>query len=278
MKSLSLYSSFFVLRGRIYEIKKILSLALSALLCVSVVGCSSQSKDDKVIKVGATLVPGGELLEELKPMIEEKGYDLEIVTFEDYILPNEALHNGEIDANLFQHKPYFDEAVKNKGYEIMAGSKLYVCPGVLYSKKIDSIEELKKGDKIAISDNAASASKSLRYLESLGLITLEEGDIVGVNNIIKNEKGLEFVQLDVAQIPPALDDVTAGFVDTTYAIPADKDGIYKAPVNDEYANLLAYRIDDKDNEKIKILKEVLTSDKCRELIEKKYEGIVVLVF
>ena len=79
MKSLSLYSSFFVLRGRIYEIKKILSLALSALLCVSVVGCSSQSKDDKVIKVGATLVPGGELLEELKPMIEEKGYDLEIV-------------------------------------------------------------------------------------------------------------------------------------------------------------------------------------------------------
>lgn len=79
-----------------------------------------------------------------------------------------------------------------------------------------------------------------------------------------------------------LDDVTAGFVDTTYAIPAglsaDKDGIYKAPVNDEYANLLAYRIDDKDNEKIKILKEVLTSDKCRELIEKKYEGIVVPVF
>ena len=115
MKSLSLYSSFFVLRGRIHEIKKILSLALSALLCVSVVGCSSQSKDDKVIKVGATLVPGGELLEELKPMIEEKGYDLEIVTFEDYILPNEALHNGEIDANLFQHKPYLDEAVKNKG-------------------------------------------------------------------------------------------------------------------------------------------------------------------
>ena len=171
------------------KLKKLLSLVLSALLCVSVVGCSSQFKDDKVIKVGATLVPGGELLEELKPMIEEKGYDLEIVTFEDYILPNEALHNGEIDANLFQHKPYLDEAVKNKGYEIMAGSKLYVCPVVLYSKKIDFIEELKKGDKIAISDKAASASKSLRYLESLGLITLE--------------------------------DVTAGFVDTTYAIPQD---------------------------------------------------------
>lgn len=266
------------------KLKKLLSVAVSALLCVSLVGCStsSESKHDKIIKIGATLVPGGELLEELKPLIEEKGYELEIVTFNDYILPNESLNNGEIDANLFQHKPYLDEAVKSKGYEIMAGSKLYVCPGVLYSKKINSMEEFKSGDKIAISDNAASASKSLRYLESEGLITLAEGDIVGVNDIIENTKNLDFVQLDVAQIPPSLEDVTAGFVDTTYAIPAglsaEKDGIYTAPVNDEYANLLAYRMEDKDDEKIKVLEEVLTSDECRELIESKYKGIVIPVF
>ena len=267
------------------KLKKLLSLALSTLLCVSLVGCStssSNSKDDKVIKVGATLVPGGELLEELKPLIEEKGYELEVVTFNDYVLPNESLNNGEIDANLFQHKPYLDEAVKSKGYEIMAGSKLYVCPAVLYSKKINSLDEFKDGDKIAISDNAASASKSLRYLESEGLITLAKGDIVGVNDITENPKNLEFVQLDVAQIPPSLEDVTAGFVDTTYAIPAglsaEEDGIYTAPINDEYANLLAYRIEDKDSEKIKILEEVLTSDECRELIESKYKGIVIPVF
>lgn len=267
------------------KLKKILSVAVSALLCVSLAGyttSSSDSKDDKTIKIGATLVPGGELLEELKPLIEEKGYELEIVTFNDYILPNESLNNGEIDANLFQHKPYLDEAVKSKGYDIMAGSKLYVCPGVLYSKKINSMNEFKSGDKIAISDNAASASKSLRYLESEGLITLAEGDIVGVNDIIKNPKNLDFVQLDVAQIPPSLEDVAAGFVDTTYAIPAglnaDKDGIYTAPVNDEYANLLAYKIKDKDSEKIKVLEEVLTSDECRALIESKYNGIVIPVF
>ncbi len=266
------------------KLKKLLSVAVSALLCVSLVGCStsSESKHDKIIKIGATLVPGGELLEELKPLIEEKGYELEIVTFNDYILPNESLNNGEIDANLFQHKPYLDEAVKSKGYGIMAGSKLYVCPGVLYSKKINSMDEFKSGDKISISDNAASASKSLRYLESEGLITLKEGDIVGVNDIIENPKKLEFVQLDVAQIPPSLEDVTAGFVDTTYAIPAglsaEEDGIYTAPVNDEYANLLAYRTEDKDDEKIKVLEEVLTSDECRELIESKYKGIVIPVF
>ncbi len=263
------------------KFKKLLSLAVGTLLCVSLVGCSS-SKEEKTIKVGATLVPGGELLRELEGMIEEKGYELEIVEFDDYILPNESLNNGEIDANLFQHKPYLDEAVKSKGYEIMAGSKLYVCPGVLYSKKINSLEELKKGDKIAISDNAASASKSLRYLEGEKLITLKEGDIVGVNDILENPKGLEFVQLDVAQIPRSLEDVTAGFVDTTYAVPAglsaEEDGIYKAPVNDEYANLLAYRIEDKDNEKIKILEEVLTSDECREIIKSKYKGVVVPVF
>lgn len=264
------------------KLKKLLSLALSTLLCISLVGCSTGTKDDKTITVGATLVPGGELLEELKPLIEEKGYELEVVTFNDYVLPNESLNNGEIDANLFQHKPYLDEAVKSKGYEIMAGSKLYVCPGILYSKKINSLEEFKNGDKIAISDNAASASKSLRYLESEGLITLKEGDIVGVNDIIENPKNLEFVQLDVAQIPPSLEDVTAGFVDTTYAVPAglsaDEDGIYKAPVNDEYANLLAYRIEDEDSEKIKVLEEVLTSDECRELIESKYKGVVIPVF
>lgn len=267
------------------KFKKLLSLALGAILCVSLVGCStssSESKDDKIIKIGATQVPGGELLEELKPLIEEKGYELEVVVFNDYVLPNESLNNGEIDANLFQHKPYLDEAVKSKGYEIMAGSKLYVCPAVLYSKKINSLDEFKRGDKIAISDNAASASKSLRYLESEGLITLKEGDIVDVGDITENPKNLEFVQLDVAQIPPALEDVTAGFVDTTYAIPAGlnakEDGIYTAPVNDEYANLLAYRIADKDSEKIKVLEEVLTSDKCRELIESKYNGTVIPVF
>ena len=267
------------------KLKKLLSLALGTVLCISLIGCStssSKSEDDKIIKVGATLVPGGELLEELKPLIEEKGYELEVVVFNDYVLPNESLNNGEIDANLFQHKPYLDQAVKSKGYKIMAGSKLYVCPGVLYSKKINSIDEFKSGDKIAISDNAASASKSLRYLESEGLISLKEGYIVGVNDIIKNPKNLEFVQLDVAQIPPLLEDVTAGFVDTTYAIPAGlsakEDGIYTAPINDEYANLLAYRIDDKDSDKIKVLEEVLTSDECRELINSKYNGVVIPVF
>lgn len=265
------------------KLKKLLALALSAILCISAVGCSSSnSGDDKVIKVGATLVPGGELLEELEPLIEKKGYKLEVTIFDDYVLPNESLNNKEIDANLFQHKPYLDEAVKTKGYEIMAGSKLYVCPAVLYSQKVDSIEELKKGDKIAISNNPSAGSKCLKYLQDLGLIKVKDSDIVGVKDIVENPKGLEFVELDVAQIPAALEDVTAGFVDTTFAVPAglnaDEDGIYTAPVNDEYANLLAYRSEDKDSEKIKVLEEVLTSDECRELIKEKYKGAVIPVF
>ncbi|MGL5330388.1 MAG: MetQ/NlpA family ABC transporter substrate-binding protein [Peptostreptococcaceae bacterium] len=267
------------------KLKKIASLALCAVVSLGIVGCSStkeKSEDNKIIKIGATLVPGGELLEELKPLIEEKGYKLDVTIFNDYIMPNEALNNKEIDANLFQHKPYLDEAVKTKGYEIMAGSKLYVCPGVLYSKKIKSIDEFKKGDTIAISNNPSAGSKCLRYLEALGLIKLNEGDLVGVKDIIDNPKGIEFVELDVAQIAPSLEDVTAGFIDTTYAIPAglsaDDDGIYTAPINDEYANLLAYRIQDKESEKIKVLEEVLTSDECRELIKSKYKGIVIPVF
>lgn len=266
------------------KFKKLLSLALCAVISLGAVGCTSSKdkSDDKTIKVGATLVPGGELLEELKPLIEEKGYKLEVKIFNDYIMPNEALNNKEIDANLFQHKPYLDEAVKTKGYEIMAGSKLYVCPAVLYSNKIKSIDEFKEGDKIAISNNPSAGSKCLRYLEDLGLIKLNEGDLVGVKDIIENPKKIEFVELDVAQIPPSLEDVTAGFVDTTFAVPAglsaDDNGIYTAPVNDEYANLLAFRTEDKDTEKIKVLEEVLTSDECRELIKKKYKGVVIPVF
>lgn len=265
------------------KFKKLVSLALCALLSISAVGCSSSnSDDDKVIKVGATLVPGGELLQELESLIEERGYKLDITIFDDYVLPNEALNNKEIDANLFQHKPYLDEAVASKGYEIMAGSKLYVCPGVLYSYKVDSVDELKEGDTIAISNNPSAGSKCLKYLQDLGLIKVKDSDLVGVKDIIENPRGLEFVELDVAQIPVSLEEVTAGFVDTTFAVPAglsaDDDGIYTVPVNDEYANLLAYRIEDKDSEKIKVLEEVLTSDECRKLIEEKYKGIIIPVF
>ena len=265
------------------KFKKLVSLALCALLSISAVGCSSSnSNDDKVIKVGATLVPGGELLQELESLIEERGYKLDITIFDDYVLPNEALNNKEIDANLFQHKPYLDEAVASKGYEIMAGSKLYVCPGVLYSYKVDSVDELKEGDTIAISNNPSAGSKCLKYLQDLGLIKVKDSDLVGVKDIIENPRGLEFVELDVAQIPVSLEEVTAGFVDTTFAVPAglsaDDDGIYTAPVNDEYANLLDYRIEDKDSEKIKVLEEVLTSDECRKLIEEKYKGIIIPVF
>ena len=265
------------------KFKKLLSLALCALLSLAIVGCSSSNlEDSKVIKVGATQVPAGDLLEELKPLIEERGYELELTIFDDYVLPNEALNNEEIDANLFQHKPYLDEAVANKGYEIMAGSKLYVCPGVLYSYKIDSVDDFKKGDKIAISNNPSATSRCLKYLQDIGIIKVKDGDLVTAKDIIENPKGIEIVELDVAQIPAALQEVTAGFVDTTFAVPAglnaEEDGIYRAPVDDEYANLLAYRIEDKDNEKIKVLEEVLTSDECRELIKEKYKGIVIPVF
>lgn len=269
------------------KFKKLLSVFLCSAVILSTVGCSSSNEksknsNDKKIVVGATLVPGGELLEELKPMIEEKGYKLDIKIFNDYVLPNEALNNGDIDANLFQHEPYLNEAVKSKGYNIMAGSKLYVCPAVLYSYKINSVDEFKKGDKIAISNSPSAGSKCLRYLEEIGLITLPEGDLVGVKDIIDNPKGLEFVELDIAQIPSSLPDVTAAFIDTTYAAPAgldaNKNGIYRGPVNETYANLLAFRTEDKDSDKIKVLEEILTSDKARELIEKKYKGIVIPVF
>ncbi len=267
------------------KLKKLLNLSLCAILTFSLVGCTSskeKNSNDKKIVVGATSFPAGEILEELSPLIKEKGYELEVKIFNDYILPNEALNNGEIDANLFQHEPFLDESVKSKGYDIMAGKKLYVCPANLYSYKVNSIDELKKGDTIAISNNPSAASKSLRYLQDLGLITIPNNELIGIKDIIDNPKGLEFKELDVAQIPAVLPDVTAGFVDTTFAGPAgldaSKDSIYQAPIDNKYANLLAYKTSDKNSEKIKILEEVLTSTKAKEFINKNYAEMVVPVF
>ena len=264
------------------KLRKILSLALSALLCVSVVGCSSQSKDDKVIKVGATLVPGGELLEELKPMIEEKGYDLEIVTFEDYILPNEALHNGEIDVNLFQHKPFLEKTNEEKGYDLVAVEPLYVCPITLYSDKRDSLEDLQDGDTIALTNDPSNESRSLRLLESAGLIKIKEGELVTPNDIIENPKNLKFVEAEASLLPSILKDVEAAFINTNFAVAAginaNEQGILIAPTDNTYANIIASRKGDEESEKIQVLKKALTSDEARDFINNEYKGTIIPIF
>lgn len=264
--------------------KKLLSILLCLVTVLSLtVGCSS-SKEDKVIRVGATQVPGGDLFEYLQDDIKAEGYDLEITIFDDYNLPNEALDNGEIDANLFQHEPYLNKAIEEKGYELSPVVGLYESPLFVYSYKIDSLDELKAGDKFAVPDDPTNGSRALQYLQDeLQLIKLKEGvDNPSVKDIVENPKNIEFIEANAAQLPSLLTDVTCAFINGNYAVAANldanKDSIYCPKIDGTYTNILVSRTEDKDSEKIEVLKKVLTSEKSKKFLEENYKGVIVPVF
>lgn len=264
--------------------KKLLSILLCLVTILSLtVGCSS-NKDDKVIRVGATQVPGGDLFEYLKDDVKAEGYDLEITIFDDYNLPNEALDNGEIDANLFQHEPYLNKAIEEKGYDLSPVVGLYESPLFVYSYKIKSIDELKSGDKFALPDDPTNGSRALQYLQDeLNLIKLKDGvDNPSVKDIVENPKNIEFIEANAAQLPSLLNDVTCAFINGNYAVAANldanKDSIYCPKIDGTYTNILVSRTEDKDSEKIQVLKKVLTSEKSKKFLEENYKGVIVPVF
>ena len=263
------------------KLKKLLGLVLSGVLIISSVGCSSskeQSKDDKKIVVGCNLVPGEELLKAVKPLIEAEGYELEVKVFNDYVLPNTALNDGELDANLFQYKPFLEE----KGYDLVAVEPLYVCPITLYSDKRDSLEDLQDGDTIALTNDPSNESRSLRLLESAGLIKIKEGELVTPNDIIENPKNLKFVEAEASLLPSILKDVEAAFINTNFAVAAginaNEQGILIAPTDNTYANIIASRKGDEESEKIQVLKKALTSDEARDFINNEYKGTIIPIF
>ncbi len=265
--------------------RKFLSILLCLVAVLSLsVGCSKSNADDKVIKVGATQVPGGDLFDYLKEDIEKEGYKLEITIFDDYNLPNEAVDNGEIDANLFQHEPYLNKAKEEKGYDLSPVVGLYESPLYVYSYKINSIDDLKSGDKFAVPDDPTNGSRALKYLQDeLGLIKLKDGvDNPGVKDIVKNTKNIEFIEANAAQLPSLLNDVTCAFINGNYAIAANldanKDTIYCPKIDGTYTNILVSRTDEVDSEKIQVLKKVLTSDKSKKFLEENYKGVIVPVF
>lgn len=267
------------------KLKKLLGLVLSGVLIISSVGCSSskeQSKDDKKIVVGCNLVPGEELLKAVKPLIEAEGYKLEVKVFNDYVLPNTALNDGELDANLFQHKPFLEKTNEEKGYDLVAVEPLYVCPITLYSDKRDSLEDLQDGDTIALTNDPSNESRSLRLLESAGLIKIKEGELVTPNDIIENPKNLKFVEAEASLLPSILKDVEAAFINTNFAVAAginaNEQGILIAPTDNTYANIIASRKGDEESEKIQVLKKALTSDEARDFINNEYKGTIIPIF
>lgn len=255
--------------------------------------CGSSSsqgdQDSKVITVGATPTPHAEILEQAKPLLKEKGYDLQIKKFTDYKLINKALASKDLDANYFQHVPYLEQEMKeNKDYKLANVGAVHLEPFGIYSKKYKSLKELPEGAKIIMSNNAAEQGRMLTMLENAGLIKLKSG-IEKVNATVKditeNKKNLKIennITPEMTAKAYEANEADAVFINVNYAIqnklnPKTDSIELESPKDNPYANIIAVRKGDEDSAKIKALMEVLHSDKIKEFIDKKYEGSVLPV-
>lgn len=277
--------------------KKLIALAATAALTLSLAACSngnsssiaensSSDAASTVIRVGASPSPHAEILEFAKDQLAEKGYTLEIVEFTDYVMPNVALTEGDLDANFFQHTPYLTNYNESNGTDLVSACKVHFEPMGLYSETLTDVAAVSEGSKVGVPNDPTNEARALNLLEAQGLIKLREG--AGLNatplDIEENPLKLEFVELEAAQLPRNLSEFAIAAINGNYAIEA---GILdKGIVNEssdsasaqEYANILAVRNGELESEKTKALVEVLGSDATREYINTQYQDQFIPVF
>lgn len=260
--------------------KKIFALIVITSILLLATACNNN--DEKVFTIGATPVPHVELLEEIKEAFEDEGYTLKIVEFTDYVTPNLALENGEIDANFFQHLPYLDDFNVSNETSLVSAFGVHVEPLALYSKKFDNLDALKDGATISIPADPVNGARALLLLQSNGFITIDEtaGLKATENDILENPNNLSFIALEASQLPRTLDDVDAAIINGNFAIDAGlnplNDGLLIEGKDSPYVNIVAVKEGDEDLASIKLLKELLQSSDIKAFIESKYEGAVVI--
>lgn len=239
------------------------------------------------IVVGATPAPHGEILNAAKELLKEKGYELEIKEYTDYVQPNIALESGDLDANYFQHFPYLEQFNQEKGTKLVSAGSIHYEPFGIYAGKTASIDALADGASVAVPNDVSNEARALLLLADNGLIELKEG--VGLEatkqDIVKNEKNLKIMEIEAAQLPRSLGDVDIAVINGNYAIEAGLKVSDALAAEDAesvaattYGNVLAVREGEEENEKTKALMEALTSDTVKKFIEDTYEGAVLPLF
>lgn len=258
-------------------------LALAAGLWLSL-SWAAGAEEQVVLKVGATPVPHAEILELIKPKLAQEGIVLQIIEFNDYVQPNLALAAGELDANYFQHIPYLEDFCREHKLDLTYIAKVHIEPMGVYSKKIKSLKELKKGAVVAIPNDATNGGRALNLLAKAGLIALKPG--VGITatifDITRNDLKLKIKELEAAQLPRALPDVDIAVINGNYALPAGlnpvRDALFLEQADSPYANVLAVRRQDAQNSALLKLAKALQSPEVKKFIEQKYKGAIVPTF
>ncbi len=295
--------------------KKLLTLLFATLLLIALVACGTANEEDEAAEdnnnagetegaeegteektedqevtelvVGASSVPHAEILEEAKPLLEEQGIELKIEVYQDYVFPNDDLESGTLDANYFQHIPYLESQMEEKGFDFVNIGGIHIEPMGIYSQNIESIDDIEEGTVVIMSNSVADHGRVLSLLEREGLITLAE-DVEAVDatvqDVAENPLNLEFdTDIDAGFLPEFYEREADALVaiNTNYAIEADlvptDDALILEGSESPYVNVIAARAEDEDNEALHTLVEVLRSEEIQTFIEEDYEGAVVPV-
>ena len=277
--------------------KKIAALLAGALCLSALAGCGggndAQSagnggSDDKTITVGASPTPHAEILNAAKDVLAEAGWTLEVVEFTDYVQPNTALVDGDLDANYFQHIPYLNNFNKENGADLVSAIEMHYEPFGIYPGKTATLEELADGATIAVPNDGSNETRALLLLQDAGLIKLKDGidptsDATKLD-IVENPKNLDIQEIAAEQLPRSLEDVDLAVINGNYALQADLNAKEDSLITENpdyakvYVNVVACRSGDETGDKITALKEALQSDAVKQFIDDTYKGAVVATF
>lgn len=267
--------------------KKILSLLLTGTLCLSVLaGCSGGASGGglKKIVVGASPTPHAIILKEAAKLLKDKGYDLQVKEFSDYVIPNTALSNKELDANYFQHQPYLDKFNKENGTSLVSAGSIHYEPFGVYAGRTKKLADLKDGASIAVPNDTSNEARALLLLQANGLIKLKDGAGITATqkDIVENKKNIQIKELEAAQLARVLPDVDLAVINGNYALQGNlkvSDALAveasDSVAANTYANIIAVRKDDENREDIKALVSVLKSSEIQDFIKKTFNGAVV---
>lgn len=249
---------------------------------------SSQSNENlEVIKVGASITPHAEILEQVKDVLAEQGYDLQIVEYNDYVLPNTALESGELDANFFQHQPYLDDFNAENDTHLVSVGAVHFEPFGLYAGKTGTLDDLTEGATVAVPNDTTNEARALLLLEAQGLIKLKEGAglTATVLDVEENPLNLEIKEIEAAQIVRSLQDVDIAAINGNYAAEgglnvADAIAVEASDslAADTYGNVIVVKEGNEDSAKTKALVDAVLSDEVRSYIKETYGNAVIPVF
>ena len=277
--------------------KKIAALLAGALCLSALAACGggndaqtaeNGASDDKTITVGASPTPHAEILNAAKDVLAEQGWTLEVVEFTDYVQPNTALVDGDLDANYFQHIPYLNNFNKENNADLVSAIEMHYEPFGIYPGKTATLEELADGATVAVPNDGSNETRALLLLQDAGLIKLKDGidptSDASKLDIVENPKNLDIQEIAAEQLPRSLEDVDLAVINGNYALQADLNAKEDSLITENpdyakvYVNVVACRSGDETSDKITALKEALQSDAVKQFIDETYKGAVVATF